>query len=395
MSPSSSRARFRCARTGPFIALVPIVVASICPHASASGIEAEVGLSYGQDSNPLELRGGGPSGVFTELEFSIHASPSRGSRLSLLADATGSRRWYESAAADAGFGWSVIRAGIAAVPWRRGASRFAILAGGSFESYRATLIDPDTGEVYEQISGAAKTVPVPDRLDHDGTGLFMDLRFQTGRSLMLYLDTEWLRRRYTRDYDGVPGLASLDDRSLSLEPGVRTRLSSWLLLDVSMRVDHRSYDELPALDEEAAEVPGEARSYDTTRWQAALRAGPVRGWSFLAGHRMTDRSDAYAGYYDSTGGGTLLSLSYSPVDATRMSLIVSSRSSSYPNALVDNNPNGETREGSLIRYTGEFERELGGWTTLFASGGIERSEDRDPAYVYDRRWMRAGLKLEI
>lgn len=394
MTPPRLRVWVGPRRGAPIVALIVLFHAQ-APSSWCGDLDVRAGLSYGVDSNPLELASDERSGAFTEAAIGVQYGPSPRSRLGFVAEARGVRRWYQGAVDGADTGWSDARAGLAAVPYASGSRRFAILAGGTGSSYRMTLIDPDTGEIYRQVSGSGTTVSIGDRLDFDSHGAFVDLRWQTGRSLLLYVNGEWTRRDYVEDYEGSAGLESLDDRTTTVEPGVRARIARGVVLDLSWARSRREYDELSSLDENAVEAPGEEREYVTSRWQAAVRLDPRGRWEVLAGYRSTSRSDRHAGYYDTRGASAVLSVGYSPGERTHLRLLVSDRTLAYQNASVNNDPSEPIRRSGIVRYVGRVEREIGSYLTAFASAGREDYDSRDPAYVHDRTWVQAGLELGI
>jgi len=363
--------------------------------AASHDFSAGAGLTYGVDSNPLELPEEARSGAFTQGEFDLSLSPVTGRRFGFLGSASGARRYHEASTRDADEGWADLRGGIAVVPYLNGSRRVTLAAGGTYGAYRTTLIDPVTGSVYEQPSGTSGATPIPDRLDFESTGAFLDLRWQAGKNMLLYLDAESSRRSYINDYDEATGLYPLDDRSVSFEPGIRARVLRAVIVDFSWNRTVRRYTELPALDENAAEVPGVRREYLYSRYQASVKIAAGAKWEFLAGFRGTDRSDEHQGFYDSLGRSSVVAVGCTPAERTRLRLTASRSALDYPNAPVGTNPNGETRESDVRRLVAQAEQTLAGGLTVFMQAGREESEDQDPAYVYSRRWAQAGVKMEL
>lgn len=362
--------------------------------ASSHDVTAGAGLSYGADSNPLELPADAESGAYTQADFGFSIVPSAGRRVGLLASGDGLRRWHEAPAADADEGWADLRGGISVVPYVNGSRRLTMAAGGAYGASRATFIDPATGEVYEHV-GTSISTAIPDRLDHEASGVFMDLKYQAGRNLLVYVDAESGRRNYAEDYREADGLHSLDDRSTSVEPGLRARLWRVLVLDLSWSRTLRRYDEMPALEDGAVEVPGVRREYRYSRYQVTAKVAPGGGWEIVAGVRATDRSDLHVGFYDTIGTSSLLSVGWAPAKGTRLRLATTRSSVGYPNAPVGSNPNGETRESDVRRLVAHVEHGLRGGLSIYLHAGREESRDRDPDYVYDKRWAHAGVRMEF
>lgn len=363
--------------------------------AASHDFSAGGGLVYGVDSNPSELPDEARSAAFTQGEFDLYLSPVTGRRFGFLGTASGARRYHESSARDADEGWADLRGGIAVVPYVNGSRRVSFAAGGTYGAYRTTLIDPLTGSVYEQPSATSGATPIPDRLDFESAGGFLDLRWQAGRNLLFYLDAESSRRSYVNDYDEAAGLHPLDDRSVSFEPGFRARFLRAVILDFSWNRTVRRYSELPALDEDAAEVPGVRREYLYSRYQASVKIAAGAKWELLAGFRDTDRSDEHQGFYDSLGKSSVVAVGCTPAERTRLRLTASRSALDYPNAPVGTNPNGETRESDVRRLVALAEQTLPGGLTVVVQAGREESDDQDPAFVYSRRWVQAGVKMEF
>lgn len=376
-------------------ALLVLLAGGLAPPTGAAELSAGGELSYGSDSNPLELPGGEISGAFTEAAFRLSGRAESGRAVGLMARAAGVRRWYASRVGDAGYGWADARAGMTAAPYRNGSRRFELAFGASLGAYRTTLIDPDTGEAYGRVAGSSASGPIPDRLDFNSSGAFLELRWSLGRDLLLYAEGEWSRRNFVQDYRGEPGLESLDDRGISVEPGLRYRPVRGLILDLSHTWNRRSYEELPALDGDAVPVAGEQRELAASRTRLTVSCRPEGPWEVLAGIRQTGREDLHAGYYDSTGREEVLAVGYMAGASTRLGLVATRRSLNYRRALVDNDPSGEIRSGRVHRYAGEVSHRLTAQMELFVTAGTERSENRDPAYVYSRSWAQTGLRMEL
>ena len=376
------------------------LLALACLSAAARAAETDPHLSVtiapGFDSNPRELSddslAGPEGGWYTELGLDTGLGIKVNPSLGFMMDLDGVVRSYESDASGADRTWANARAGIRFTPYRNGNRGFAVAAGGVYGMYRSTYLDPATGDTYLMFDGT-NDVPVPDRFDYDTTGAFVDLRWIAHERLLIYLDSSMERRHYVESYE--PLLPSLDDESISLEPGVLVELSHWLTLDISYAWTDRSYDELAALDPNAAEVPGEERAYRDNGASITLGFEPSKTLQFAIGMSSSARQDLYAGYYDNAGTTAFGSVKFAAGDRTRLNAFVARRDLEYEMATVDNTVNGETLDSARTLIVGRAEHDMNDHFTLFGEAGTDKSENRDPLFTYDRTWAHAGLRFRL
>jgi hypothetical protein len=376
----------------------------LCAGATASTFadaRAELSVSRGYDSNPLELPSDGgtgeiETGAFTQIDLGASVDRQLGRTSSFFLGAGGSTRLYQSRVSEGNHGWADARAGLSLTPYRHGDRRFSVAIGGTYGLYRSSFVDPATGEIFEVGSDPAAAVSVPDRFDFDSVGGFLDLRWRLRRRVLLFLDSAIERRSYLESYADDTSLQPLDDRSLTLEPGVRVMVGESFLLDLSLQWADREYEALDALDESANRVPGTRRSYRYAGYRIALHVDPGPGWELSLGLRATDRGDAHAGFYDYSSGYIFLSAGYRLGDRTRFRAHLSQRNLRYDNALVDEaDPDSPYRGSEILRFVGRGERRFGDHLSLFIEAGVARTESKDPLYVYDREWAQAGFSVYL
>jgi len=376
------------------------LLALLCATASVQAAETDghlsLSLAPGFDSNPLELPETSlkktEGAFYTELGVDAGLRIKMNRLLSFSMDLDGSVRSFGSDASDADRVWGQARAGVTLAPYRNGARGFAVMAGGTFGSSRSTYIDPATGESYMMFDGT-NDVPVPDRFDSDTTGVFVDMRWRTHERLLFYLDSTQEWRRYVESYE--PLLDPLDDSSLSFQPGVLLDLTSWMKLDVSYSWSDRSYDELAALDATATVVPGEQRAYHDNGMSVTFGFEPLEAFSFAIGTTSSTREDLYAGYYDNSGTMTFGSFNFKAGAKTRLNAFVGLRNLEYDNATVDSTTNGDTLDSERKLFVARAEHDLADRFVVFGEAGMDKSENNDPLFTYDRTWAHAGLRFRL
>ncbi len=376
------------------------LLALVCATASAQAAETEGRLSLsvapGFDSNPLELPensfGNTDGAYYTELELDASLGIQVNPLLGFVMDLDGSARSFASDASDADRWWGAARAAVTLTPYRNGARGFAVAAGGTLGTFRATYIDPATGETYLMFDGT-NDVPVPDRFDYVSTGAFVDMRWRTHERLLLYLDSALEQRRYVETYE--PLLDPLDDSALSFEPGVLVDLTAWMKLDISYAWTDRSYDELAALDATATEVPGEQRAYRDDGVSVTFGFEPHQAFSFAIGMTASTREDLYSGYYDNSGTMTFGSFDFEAGAKTRLNAFVARRDLEYDTATVDNTTNGDTLDSERTLVVARAEHDLADRFVVFGEAGMDKTRNRDPLFTYDRTWAHAGLRFRL
>ncbi|HET9480890.1 MAG TPA: hypothetical protein VFP98_03970, partial [Candidatus Polarisedimenticolia bacterium] len=113
------------------------------------------------------------------------------------------------------------------------------------------------------------------------------------------------------------------------------------------------------------------------------------------GLRRTDRSDTYAGYYDSMGTAGFAATEFAATEKLRFGLDLSRRLTEYEHATIDSDPAAPRRRGAVARAAGRAERDLSEHFTLILEAGRDRAADRDPVYRYERGWIQAGARFRL
>lgn len=355
-----------------------------------------VRLTTGFETNPLRVTGAGPNGIFTDLLLDGRYRHEFGPRVEFFADADAWQRLYESGAADADYGGGAVRTGVALQPTSAGWDRLTLTAGGFYSLYRATYTDRATGEVFE-VSGAPaaspSTVSIPDRLDYDGSGLFVDAVWNQNRRLRLFLKTAFDRFDYVEDYTGTTELDPLDYRSTRVEPGISWLVSQVVRLKFSVRWTDVDYDERPALDKNGLEVPDVDREYRYGQLRLSLRVTPTDRWKIYFGVGGSDRNDTYAGYYDYGSRWSYVAVDRILRDHGRIRLYGSLRDVDYDNATVTGEPEGTVLGNDVQRLLARYERGFRERLSLFVEGGMQRTDSKDPIYAYDTDWVLTGIQF--
>ncbi len=376
---------------------LPLLVLLVPASGQAAELKPtlELELGQGHDSNPLELPSDQEGGFFTQVELDAGLDVELNPEVGLFVHADGTRRLYRSALSDGDYGWADARAGAAFTPYHSGFRRLSVGLGGTYGSYRSTFIDPATGQVLLFGSDPNTAIEIPDRFDFDSAGAFLDLRLRLHRSVLLFLDSRIERRDFVDKYDEVPALQSLDDRTLTVEPGARWLVGDRVTLEGSFVWMDRKYDHLHSLDQEAVEVPGTRREYRYKGLGLTLGIDPYQDWNISLGHRGTERDDRFAGYYDSEGTWSFLSVAYSLHERNHFLVYASRRTLHYDNATVDLESDGRVRGGEILQVLGRADRGLGDHFSVFFEAALIRTDDRDPIYVYDRDLARVGLRWKL
>ena len=383
-------------RRGRCFAITAFVASFLAaPARAAVDSRLQLDVVEGYESNPLELHEGAEPAPYTQASFGATLALQWSRRAGAFLRANGSGRSYASSASDADRLWGDLEMGLAVSPYRRGDKRLSLAFGGRGALMRSTFIDPATGQVYIVTPDPNTAVAVPHRFDYNSAAAFLDLRWRVHQRVLLALDTEAGRRHYVQDYTRSTGLDPLDDRSLTVVPGVRLDLTDLVGLDFSFEWTDRRFDRLDSLDETGGPVQDARRRYRYTGGLAALRLELSKRWTLRSGLRRTQRSDLFAGYYDSTGTFAFASSEFSATRGLRFGLDLSQRDTRYAHATVDGDPNGARRRGAGLRAAGRAEKDLGGHVTVLVEAGADRADDRDPLYQYDRNWAQAGLRLKL
>ncbi len=355
-----------------------------------------LGLDSGFDSNPLLVRGDGPSGTFVNLRLDggVTQYLGSGSTAALFIDGRVALREDESRTADAGHDSGDARAGVVLAPSGR---RLLVSLGGRASMYRGTFTDRETGAVYTTAVVPAtdppSTLPIPERLDFDGAGAFLNLRLKASRRSSVSLEAALDRADYVEDYGALTGLDSLDYRSLTLRPGARLQLGDAATLGLGIALTDLEYDDRLALDRNGAEVQGTRRTYHYSQYELALRVKPSAPWNLDLGLTAGERQDTHAGYYDSASATGYVGVDRSLGASSKIRAVASVRTLEYDHATVTGDPLDDLQASDEQRYLARFSREFGQRWSWHVEGGTVRADSRDPAFAYDRDWMLTGFRF--
>lgn len=384
------------------VGIVPVAGEQSATKPPSTDKSLEVAVSQGYDTNPLELNdealispfeisGAGSTRVNLDARLSHTWAP----RVGFFVATQGQRRFFGSALDEADSSMGRFEAGLGLVLFARGTKKLSASLKGSYGMDRSTFVDPATGKMYVTLSDPNTLAPIPDRFNTDVSAMSLDLRLRLSRTLLFSLDSTLERQDYVEDYQEIPSLQSLDDRSLTVRPGLRWQISDTVRVDVSAEWNNRRYDELSALEEDATLAAGTRRRYQTQGLRAAMRLVPSSRLTLSLGLGGTARQDIHAGYYDSAGYTMFGSAAWAMTPKTQLGLHVSQAVFGYERATLDFASNGELRGVDMLRTAGSFQRDLGGHFTMFAEGGFARSDNVDPLYDYYRTWAHAGVKYRL
>lgn len=365
----------------------------------AGSHEASYGVrvTSGVESNPLLVATGDASGAFGEIRVDGLVSRDLTASAAVFIDGNIRGRMYGGSTSDAGRESGAIRVGTLLAPLGEGNNRLLLSMGGRFSAYRGTFTDRETGEVYRTpvtpATDPASWVAVPDRLNHDAAGAFLDARWRQSPALSFFLKTALDRTSYTEDYAENTGLSPLDYRTFTVQPGVSFRLSGAATLGLSVAWTDLDYDARPALDRTGSEVPDVTRNYRYAQYRVSIRLEPARRWDVDIGLASTGRDDTYAGYYDNATHAAYVATDRAIGPKGFLRFHASVRDVDYDYATVSGEPDSQVLGHDERRLVGRFERVLGAGTRWFVEGGIERSDSKDPVFAYDQDWVLGGIQL--
>lgn len=363
--------------------------------ALAADGEVTLRLTAGYDTNPNRVsHAGEPAGMFSEqrLDATLRFAPER--RAGWFLDLRARQRLHESSVADADARSALVSTGVDLKPVDGRRRSLSLRLGARGATYETTFVDPETGRVFEYApSGdpSAVPTPLPERFDYRSGAAFADLRWRVKRRVRLSLDTSLEDRDYLEDYESA-GLDSLDFRALSIEPGVLFRAGRIVTVHAALPTSRRDYDDRPALDSGGAPVAGTSREYRFQGLRLAFTVRPSKSLRLRADVRRTDRTDRYAGHYDSQADTVYLWLERSFGERAELELYVSRTRYDYDNAAVPDDPTGLARGGRFATMLSRYERALRPGLRLFAEVGSQSGDNHDPALSYDREWVQTGLQ---
>jgi hypothetical protein len=395
--PSASGPRARLAGIVLLLAVGGYGLSSPATAEEGRRLAWQAALYTGYDSNPLRLAGQERGGPFAELRLDAIGSLRLSERAGLFVDAGGRGRLHDAPLSNANLAGLDVRAGSDITLARGTRSHLLVAVGGQYGRSRLTFTDRLTGEEYVVVEDRAATPPltraIPDRLDADAGGAFVNFRWRVNRRLILSLDTALDRIDYVEDYLDSDVLSSLDNRRLWIEPAAQVIFAGDIRLTVAVSRSAVDYDERPARDETGQEVPGVSTSYRYTGYRLALDFHPGPRWDARLGLSGNDRDDLFAGYYGyrDLAAYAWASRPLGPKD--RLQGYISVRDLDYSLATVTDSPDGERRGSEVLRGVGRYERLLSKVLTLLVEAGLQRSRNPDPLYAYDRNWSLVGIRF--
>ena len=290
-----------------------------------------------------------------------------------------------------------LRAGVKLPRIRAGRTRLSVSVGGLYQVRRSTYTDRLTGDIYEivvdPVAVPPVAVPIPDRFDSDTTGAFIDLSWRLNRRLRLFLDGGYERTDYVEDYTTTTALDALDFESVAVEPGFAYRVNDVLVLVGSVAWTSLDFDDQPALDEGGAVVAGVSREYRYLQYRLRAVVSAGRFWRVNVGWLGSDREDTYEGYYDFDGWAGFVSASRPLGPKTRIQMFLSEQRQDYASATVAGDPNGQTRGSDTRRLATRFDHNFHRHFGWFFEGGVQRTDNMDPIFAYDREWSSVGFSV--
>ena len=380
------------------LVLAGAIATALRADRSVAGVNTDVAvdLAVGYDSNPVRLSGGGEGSAYTDVRLETGAGWSLGSRAALLLSAEGARRFHGNGLEDADAGVAQAEARLAVSPVRRGSSLFMISIGGRYSLYRATFVDPASGDVY-RVPAVPATIPagdvaIPDRFDTNAASGFLELNARIRDRVRCTLTSVLETARSVENYQAGTGLEPLDSTTTTLEPAIRWQVAKPIAFEVAYTWSRRSYDALPALTASGSEATGTAREYRYSGYRLSAHVKPDARWDVDLGFHALDRSDAFAGYYDSSGATSYLGVGRALGSKSRITLLASRLVLEYPNAPTLNLPSGEIRPTEGGRALTRFEHRLARGFTLLVEAGAQRNDNPDPLFTYRRIWTQTGFR---
>jgi hypothetical protein len=162
---------------------------------------------------------------------------------------------------------------------------------------------------------------------------------------------------------------------------------------VSVILTEIAFDDRPALDGEGFEVDGSTREYRSTEYRVEVVVSPAPRTFLNFGVRSGDRADTYAGYYDLDASTAFVSLDQTLGRKNRIQVTGSLRQVDYDRAVVPGTLDEVIRSSEVQRYVARydylFHRKFG----LFLEGGIQRNDNQDPLFAFDRDWVLTGIEF--
>jgi hypothetical protein len=74
-------------------------------------------------------------------------------------------------------------------------------------------------------------------------------------------------------------------------------------------------------------------------------------------------------------------------------MFISEQKQDYASATVAADPNGETRRSNTRRLATRFDHTFHRRLGVFFEGGMQRTDNEDPVFAYDREWSSVGISV--
>ena len=74
-------------------------------------------------------------------------------------------------------------------------------------------------------------------------------------------------------------------------------------------------------------------------------------------------------------------------------MFLSDQKQDYASATVAGDPNGETRGSETLRLSSRFDHTFHRRFGVFFQGGLQRTDNEDPVFAYDRDWSSVGISV--
>jgi hypothetical protein len=385
-------------RAGRLVAVLTAAVLTISGSLFAAETRGNVtvGLLFGYDTNPLLIMDDGPDGGFTELRvggaFSVTFRPV----VTLFLDGNGALRRFGSSYSGANRGGGRAQLGLSFAPVQGSPGKMALAVGGLYAIDRTTFNDRVTGEAFEILpdpNDPLSAVAIPDRFSVDTSGAFLDYRWRPMRSFRVLFRGQLEKNDFVEDYTETGVLHSLDNTAIILEPAFQYQVNRMMAFTVSFILTDIEYVDRPALDLDGFEVDGTTREYRSAEYRLEILVSPARNTFVNFGVRSGDRSDLYAGYYDFNARTAFLSVDQNIGKRSRVRVSGSMLKVDYDRAIVPGTIEEAIRGSEIRRYVARYDYVFHRNVGLFFEGGVQRNDNQDPIFAFDRDWVLTGIEF--
>jgi hypothetical protein len=355
-----------------------------------------IGLLYGYDTNPLLIMNDGPNGGFTELRLGGAFNVTFRPVVTLFMDGNGALRRFGSSFSGANRGGGRAQLGLTFAPVRGDPGKMALAVGGLYGVDRTTFTDRMSGESFEILpdpNDPLSAVAIPDRFSVDTTGAFLDYRWRPMRSFRVLFRGQLEKNDFVEDYTDTGVLHSLDNTAIILEPAFQYQINRMMAFTVSVILTDIEYDDRPALDLEGFEVEGTTREYRSAEYRVEVLVSPTRNTFVNFGVRNGDRADTYVGYYDFNAQTAFLSVDQAIGKRNRVRVSGSMLKVDYDRAIVPGTIEEAIRGSEIRRYVARYDYVFHRNVGLFFEGGVQRNDNQDPIFAFDRDWVLTGIEF--